>query len=210
MELSDAYTDVFRQRAIRNYMKEGTTLDQVREAERIRDPKERLAAAKKLVDYDKVVSLKSALKGSRTIDEMVGLPGFFDVLLSREMRANFLSGKNINISDKVLVDNVVEGMATEMFQNGRYFPRNLTEFYQYKKRPGKDWGFEIASGRDRPMMVDGITSHRNVMSEMFASGRNFRRTSNQVPFHEDDLMQMYADARAVGVTSRKDGKIISS
>lgn len=198
MELSDAYTDVFRQRAIRNYMKEGTTLDEVRAAERIRDPKERLAAAKKLVDYDKVVSLKSALKGSRTLDEMVGLPGFFDVLLSREMRANFLSGKNINISDKVLVDNVVEGMATEMFQNGRYFPRNLTEFYQYKKRPGKDWGFEVATGRDRPMIVDGVTSHRNVMAEMFASGRNFRRTTNQVPFHEDDLMQMYADARAVG------------
>ena len=200
MGLNNSYRNALNSRAIAMYMKEGTSLDDLAKVKKISDPKARIAAQKELIDTDKVLRIKTALKNNQFRDENTGMPGLFDVILSRDQRARMLRGENINITDQKFTDLVATGMADELFRSGAYFPRNVTEFYTFKKAPGAaDYKFEMASGMDRPSMTGGgMMDIRNVYGQMFASGRSMRRMSDVVPFHMDDLSQMAADVRRVG------------
>tara|TARA_Y100000114_G_scaffold152405_1_gene170657 strand:+ start:11600 stop:15382 length:3783 start_codon:yes stop_codon:yes gene_type:complete len=197
-DLAEAHRDSFRLRMSRNYLKEGVSLDQVRAVEGMADGAKRLEAAKELIDPNKVIRLKNALQ-SPHIDESVQLPGFFDRLMSREMRANLMSGKPLNIGDDEFVDLMTRGMANDLFAGGSYFPRNQMDFYTFKRGPNEPFKFVEATGLDRPTFdVKGGRDIRNEMSQMFASGRSARRNIDEVAYLPEDLDRARRATEAVG------------
>lgn len=199
-QLRDGYRDAMNSRAIRMYMKDGTTLDDVNRIAKISDHKKRFEAQKQLIDTDKVFRIKRALGNNQFRDETTGMPALMDVILSREQRAAILRGESLGIKDDKFLDLVATGMGDEIFRSGSYFPRNVTEFYTYKSAPGvADFRFQVATGMERPSMTGGgAMDIRNMYGQMFASGRSARRMTDVVPYHMDDLQQLAIDTRRLG------------
>jgi len=205
--LADGYQDMFRQRAIRNFMVDGTTIQDVKRVERITDKAARKEASKKIIDFDKVLRLKSAADSQRYTDEMFGMPGFMDRLLSRETRAALLSKGKSGLTDEKFKDMVLDGMSNELFASGAYHPRNSFDYFHFRRKPGGEREFVRAEGLDRPTYdpKTGTINQRNSKSGLFqASGRSIRRTSRDSVYHMDDLELMRLDAEALGgkVTGR--------
>ena len=197
-DLAEATRDSLRVRMGRNFLRDGVSLDQIKAVEAITDKAKRLEAAKEIIDPDKVLRLKNALQ-SPHLDDQLGLPGFFDRLMSREMRANILSGEAVNIGDDKFVDLMTRGMANDLFAGGSYFPRNQMDFFTFKRRPGEMFELAEATGLDRPTLdAKGGPDMRNMMSQMFASGRSGRRNLDEIAYNMEDLERARSAVEAVG------------
>ena len=232
LDLAESYQDVFRQRMVRNFMKEGTSIDDIKRIEKMGTAAEREAASMAILDENKVLRLKNAMKDSQFTDESLGLPGFYDRILSRNVRADLMSGKKLTIKDTDFRNMIVKGMANDLFNGGKYHPRNVVEFYHHQTKPGMIEEFVEVTGMMRPTFDKaGRLDARNVQAAMFAaSGRSMRRMATSGVYHADDLfalrdiaaknggqvgsafndhMQLYANVKAAARNSAKaEGRVV--
>ena len=198
LDLADSYQDMFRQRMARNFLKDGTTISDVRAVEKIIDPEAKAKRTAELLDVNKVLRLKTSLRNGKYTDEQLGLPGFFDRILGPEMQMQFMT-KNPKIGNDKFIDLVTKGMTNELFSRGVYFPRNQIEFYTHVRKPGGLKAFQRVEGLDRPTFdSQGKIQFRETMGQLTATGRAQTREAALPSFHGDDLDQMLMDVQSIG------------